>query len=276
MSKPFIIPGKTAPQQKKETAGNNNDGNGDYKQWFGKKSHIINLVNESKRYNNPAAYLYTMRTRVKICCISTIEEARLAIRYGADALGLVGRMPNGPGPIPDERMAAIARTVFPPVASFLLTSEQSALAIIDHVKRVHTNTVQLVDELVEGTYGQIREALPHLRIVQVIHVTGEYSVKQALQVHQLVDAILLDSGDPKAAVKTLGGTGNTHNWDISRRIVKTVTVPVFLAGGLHAGNIAEAITKVQPFGVDVCGGLRTNGHLDENKLLSFMTAVRNV
>jgi phosphoribosylanthranilate isomerase len=214
-----------------------------------------------------------VRTRVKICCISSIEEAKLAIESGADAIGLVGKMPSGPGPIADELIAGIAKTIHPPVSSFLLTSEQSASGIIDHVRRVHTNTVQVVDELAEGTYRQIREALPHLRIVQVIHVTGEESIGQALSVHKQVDAILLDSGNPKAIVKTLGGTGNTHNWNISREIVKAVMIPVFLAGGLHAENVAEAIALVQPFGVDVCSGVRTGGHLDAEKLKAFMIAV---
>ncbi|HUR66318.1 MAG TPA: phosphoribosylanthranilate isomerase [Chitinophagaceae bacterium] len=217
-----------------------------------------------------------MRTRIKICCISSVEEARMAIEYGADTLGLVGKMPNGPGPIPDELIAAIARTIHPPISSFLLSSEQTAKSIIDHVKRVHTNTVQIVDELLDKDYRKIREALPHLRIVQVIHVTGEESIDEALQVNSEVDAILLDSGNPKAAVKTLGGTGNTHNWDISRELVKAVAVPVFLAGGLHAGNVAEAIRIVQPFGVDICSGVRSHGELDKEKLRSFMIAVRSV
>ena len=217
-----------------------------------------------------------MRTRIKICCISSAEEAQLAIRSGADALGLVGRMPSGPGPIPDELIAAIARTIHPPVASFLLTSEQTAGGIIDHVKRVHTDTVQIVDELVEGSYGQIRQSLPYLRIVQVIHVTGEESIEQALRVHGEVDAILLDSGNPKAAIRTLGGTGNVHNWGISRKIVENVSVPVFLAGGLHAGNVAEAIRTVRPFAVDICSGVRTNGLLDGARLSAFIAAVHTV
>ncbi len=216
-----------------------------------------------------------MRIRVKICCISSVEEARIAIDHGADALGLVGKMPNGPGPIADELIAVIAKTIHPPIASFLLTSEQSAGSIIEHVKRVHTNTVQVVDELAQGTYHEIRTALPHLRIVQVIHVTGEESIEQALQLQYQVDAILLDSGNPKAAVKTLGGTGNTHNWNISREIVKAVKLPVFLAGGLHAGNVSEAIALVEPFGVDVCSGVRTNGRLDPVKLNDFIHAVKS-
>ena len=217
-----------------------------------------------------------MRTRVKICCISSVEEAGLAIDAGADALGLVGKMPSGPGPIDDDLILSIAKTIHPPVSSFLLTSEQSATGIIDHLNRTHVNTVQIVDELMEGTYRQIRENLPHLRIVQVIHVTGEESFEQAMVIHELVDAILLDSGNPKATVKTLGGTGHTHNWSISRKIVESVTIPVFLAGGLNSNNVAAAIATVLPFGVDVCSGVRTEGSLDPGKLKSFMSAVNSV
>ena len=205
-----------------------------------------------------------------------MHEAALAIRYGADALGLVGNMPSGPGPIEDELITAIVKAIHPPIASFLLTSRQSAAGIIDHVKTTGVNTVQIVDELSEGTYEQIREAVPHLKIVQVIHVTGEESIKDALDVHEKVDSILLDSGNPKAALKTLGGTGNTHDWDISRKIVQSVKVPVFLAGGLSSSNVTEAINLVKPFGVDVCSGVRTNGPLDELKLKSFMAAVGGV
>ena len=216
-----------------------------------------------------------MRTRIKICCISSIEEAALAIRYGADALGLVGKMPSGPGPIEDDLIATIAKTIPPPIASFLLTSEQHSEQIIAHIKRVGTNTVQIVDELSGGTYQHIREGLPMVRIVQVIHVTGEESIKEAIKVSAHVDAILLDSGNPKAAIKTLGGTGNVHNWETSRELVKAVKLPVFLAGGLNAGNVREAIEKVKPFGVDICSGVRTNGKLDEEKLSAFVRAVRN-
>lgn len=216
-----------------------------------------------------------MRTRIKICCIASVEEAKMAIRYGADALGLVGKMPSGPGPIADELITAIAKTIHPPVASFLLTSEQSSAAIIDHIKRTGVNTIQIVDELTEGTYRHIKDELPHVRIVQVIHVTGEESIEQALMVQEHVHAILLDSGNPKAAIKTLGGTGNTHNWNISRKLVKEVEVPVFLAGGLHAGNVKEAIETVQPFAVDICSGVRTNGKLDKTKLQDFITVVHS-
>jgi phosphoribosylanthranilate isomerase len=184
-------------------------------------------------------------------------------------------MPSGPGPIYDHLIAEIARTIPPPLASFLLTSEQSANGIIDHIRKVQTNTVQLVDELMEGSYELIREQLPHVNIVQVIHVTGEESIEQAMKIEQLVDAILLDSGNPKAEIKTLGGTGNTHDWKISRRIVESLKVPVFLAGGLNAFNVKEAINEVGPFAVDICSGVRTNGKLDPAKLDAFIDAVQH-
>lgn len=197
----------------------------------------------------------------------------MAIDYGADAIGLVGKMPSGPGPIPDELIASICKTVPPPIATFLLTSEQSSVKIIQHLQRTGTNTVQIVDELTEGAYHEIKEALPNIRLVQVIHVIGKESVEQAIRVQDDVDVILLDSGNPMAAIKTLGGTGNIHNWDISRELVKAVKVPVFLAGGLNAGNVKTAIKTVQPFGVDLCSGVRTNGLLDRNKLNEFVKAV---
>ncbi|MBK5272795.1 MAG: phosphoribosylanthranilate isomerase [Bacteroidia bacterium] len=214
-----------------------------------------------------------MRTRIKICCISSVAEAKLAIAHGADALGLVGKMPSGPGPIPDWLIAEIAKTIHPPIASFLLTSNQSSEEIIHHVRRVDTNTVQIVDELTFGTYRDIRISLPYLKIVQVIHVAGEESIEQAMRISDEVDALLLDSGNPDASIKTLGGTGNIHDWEISREIVKNVNIPVFLAGGLNAQNVNHAIKTVKPFGVDVCSGVRTNGRLDIEKLKNFISSI---
>ncbi|MBI1342723.1 MAG: phosphoribosylanthranilate isomerase [Terrimonas sp.] len=217
-----------------------------------------------------------MRTRVKICCIRSAAEMKIAIDLGADAIGLVGKMPSGPGPIPDWLIAELARSVHPPVASFLLTSEQSSEAIIHHVKSVDTNTVQIVDRLATGTYEDIRISLPFLKIVQVIHVLDENSIQEAIQLQESVDALLLDSGNPHAAIKTLGGTGMVHNWEISKEIVAAVKIPVFLAGGLHAGNVQQAIRTVRPFGVDICSGVRTDGRLDLTKLSAFMQAVNGL
>lgn len=214
-----------------------------------------------------------MRTRVKICCISSVEEAQLAIQSGADAIGLVGRMPSGPGVIDDQLINRIARATPPPIATFLLTSETKAEAVIAHHHRVQTNTIQLVDALEGKEYDLLRKALPAINLIQVIHVRNEAQIEEALQVAPLVDAILLDSGNPHSATKVLGGTGKTHNWAVSRRIVEQVPRPVFLAGGLHADNVKNALDQIQPFGIDECSSLRTNGHLDPAKIDAFFSAV---
>jgi phosphoribosylanthranilate isomerase len=211
--------------------------------------------------------------RVKICCISSAQEAALAVQYGASALGLVGEMPSGPGVITDELIAKIVPTVPPPIATFLLTSQTNAAGVVAHQQRVFTNTVQLVDALSEGTYAQIKAALPAVKLVQVIHVIDQNSVQEALQAAEGVDALLLDSGNPNLAVKELGGTGRVHNWALSRQIVEQAKVPVFLAGGLRPDNVRQAIDSVQPFGLDLCSGVRTNGNLDEAKLEAFFKAV---
>ena len=214
-----------------------------------------------------------MKPRVKICCIANEQEAADAVAFGASAIGLVGEMPSGPGPISDEEIFRIARTVPPPIATFLLTSQQTARGIIDHHHRTKTNTVQIVDELDGRDYAAIRAALPNVKLVQVIHVIGEQSVDEAVELAEHVDAILLDSGNPNLAVKELGGTGRRHDWRLSRRIVETCGKPVFLAGGLSAGNVREAIETVQPFGLDLCSGVRTVGKLDLQKLEAFFYSV---
>jgi len=215
-----------------------------------------------------------MTVRVKICCISSHEEARIAIQHGASALGLVSHMPSGPGVIDEAMIQDIAGAVPPGVASFLLTSLQSVEAIVAQQKRCGANTLQICDHLIDGTYRQLRAALPGIHIVQVIHVTGPDSLEEAKRVaSQGVHALLLDSGNQSLEVKELGGTGRTHNWEISRQIVQQVDIPVFLAGGLKPANIAEALRRVRPFGVDLCSGVRTNDRLDPKKLEKFFRAI---
>ncbi|MBS1488715.1 MAG: phosphoribosylanthranilate isomerase [Bacteroidetes bacterium] len=213
------------------------------------------------------------RPRVKICCISSIGEAKLAIEYGASALGLVGHMPSGPGVIGDELIYQIAKTVPPPISTFLLTSETKPQNIIRHYRRVNTTTIQIVDELEKREYELLRNELPNVKLVQVIHVIDENSVREAIEISNYVDAILLDSGNPNLSIKELGGTGRTHNWELSREIRKAIPIPLFLAGGLNKENVRQAIETVQPFGLDLCSSVRTEGQLDRQKLKDFFNVI---
>ncbi|OYU99542.1 MAG: N-(5'-phosphoribosyl)anthranilate isomerase [Burkholderiales bacterium PBB5] len=178
----------------------------------------------------------TTRPHVKVCCISSHAEADLALAAGAHALGLVSAMPSGPGVIDEALIAAIAAQVAqrrPDVQTFLLTSQTTAAAIVAQHQRCRTTTLQLVDHV------------PH----------GEHAA---------------------AAVKELGGTGRTHDWAVSRRIRAAVAAlgkPLYLAGGLNSANVAEAVAAVQPFGLDVCSGVRLGGQLDAGRLAAFFAAL---
>ncbi len=213
------------------------------------------------------------RPRVKVCCIASVEEARVAVLHGADALGLVSAMPSGPGVIDEDTIARVSAIVPPGVSRFLLTSRQDVRVIADQQRRCGVDTVQICDRLVDGTYADLRVLLPGVRLVQVVHVTGPEAVDEAIEVAPFVDAVLLDSGDQRLAVKQLGGTGQRHDWNLSGRIREAIDVPMFLAGGVNAFNVSRAIQEVGPFGLDVCSGVRTDGALDEAKLSSFMAAV---
>lgn len=215
-----------------------------------------------------------MRTRVKVCCIQSLAEARLAVHLGADALGLVGAMPSGPGPIEDDAIAEIAARVPPGVATFLLTSRTEPESVVDHVRTCGTNVVQLVDAVTEATWRALRRHCASVRIVQVVHVEDDAALETAARARPYVDAVLLDSGRPGAVVRELGGTGRTHDWAISQRIVTELGIPVFLAGGLNPTNVFDAVRRVSPFGVDLCSGVRTDGALDELRLKTFLAEVR--
>ncbi|MFV1965779.1 MAG: phosphoribosylanthranilate isomerase [Pirellulaceae bacterium] len=211
---------------------------------------------------------------VKICCVSSTEEAEVALAHGADALGLVSEMPSGPGIIPESLISEIATTIGDRAHSVLLTSLTHPRAVADQFGRCTVNTLQLCNWLPGTARRTLRSLLPHAFIIQVVHVTGAETFDKARRSQDHIDALLLDSGTPTGATPELGGTGRTHDWSVSRQIRENVRVPVFLAGGLRACNIAEAIGSVNPYGIDVCSGVRTNGKLDQSRLRAFMAEVR--
>ena len=213
--------------------------------------------------------------KIKICCVKSITEAEFVIQHGADAIGLVADMPSGPGIINDELIYEISKSFKQKIETFLLTSRINAQEIIEHHASTQTSTIQMVDEIDNQAYQVIADALPGVNLVQVIHIEDDSSYAKAIEKSKYVDYLLLDSGKPSEEIKKLGGTGETHNWEISRAVVKDSNIPVFLAGGLNKNNIIEAINFVRPYGIDLCSGVRTNDALDKNKLIQFMNFVRN-
>ena len=215
------------------------------------------------------------KTKVKVCCIQSIKEAKIAISLGASAIGLVSEMPSGPGVISAKSITEISNYASGKVDTFLLTSKQDSNSIIEQLKTYKTNTVQIVDRLINGSYADIKLALPNIKIVQVLHVNDDDCIDEAKAIENDVDAILLDSGNDRLKIKELGGTGRIHDWSISKRIVESVNIPIYLAGGLNPNNVAEAVKTVNPYSVDVCSGVRTNGKLDKEKLVNFFNSLNS-
>jgi len=211
---------------------------------------------------------------MKICCIRSDAEARMAMAAGADAIGFVAQRPPSPRTIADDRIAGIIANVPPSTETWLLTSEERADAISDHVMLTRPATVQILPHIEVAESARLAALQPHVRRVQVIHVQGPDALDLIAGYAPHVHAFLLDSGNPGAAGHKFGGTGRTHDWAVSARFVAQSPVPVWLAGGLSPANVAEAIARVKPFGVDLCTGVRTDGALDAEKLGDFMAAVR--
>ncbi|OQX95247.1 N-(5'-phosphoribosyl)anthranilate isomerase [candidate division KSB1 bacterium 4572_119] len=199
----------------------------------------------------------------------------MAINAGASALGLVSSMPSGPGVISEDLIAEVSAAIPVGITSVLLTSQQNPASIIEQHQKCRTNAIQLCDRLSVITPRELQDAMPGTDIMQVIHVTGQNSIEEAVSIAPFVNAILLDSGNKSLPIKVLGGTGKIHDWKISREIRDRVEVSVYLAGGLTPENVAEAIREVSPFGVDVCNGVRTNGLLDKRKLQKFLEQVNS-
>ena len=215
--------------------------------------------------------------QLKVCCIASVAEAELALSLGADAIGLVSAMPSGPGPIPDADIAVIARATEGRVRRFLLTSRTASVDIAAHVREAGTDTVQMVDTPSVAVMRELRRTIEGIALVPVIHVRGADAIAEAQALAPLADVLLLDSGNPGGAVRELGGTGRTHDWEVSAALVRAVApCPVFLAGGLRADNVAEAVRTVRPAGADLCSGVRTGGRLDAAKLAAFVSALRSV
>lgn len=214
------------------------------------------------------------RVRVKICCIASRAEAAMAAAAGADLLGLVGPMPTGPGPISHGEARDIAASAPPWAEPVLLTAAETAETLAAHAAEAGVRTLQIVRHIAVGELARLAGIAPDLRLIQVIHVEGRAALDEIASRAPHVAAFLLDSGRPSA--RELGGTGRTHDWSVSAEFVAASPRPVFLAGGLGADNVAEAVSRVRPFGVDLCTGVRTDGALDPARLGAFMAAVTGV
>lgn len=211
--------------------------------------------------------------RIKICGITTREDAHLALHHGADALGfLVGLEYPSDDECSRETAAAIIATLPPMVSTVLVTHLIDPDAVIDAARVLRCSTVQLHGEFPPPEIPALRRALPHLKITRVVHVEDQSSVRAAAEIARWADALHLDT----RTSTRLGGTGLVHDWEISGRIARDVAVPVILAGGLTPANVRQAIEIVRPYAVDVNTGvdLDNSPRKSPDRLRAFVESVR--
>ena len=206
--------------------------------------------------------------RVKICGITTIEEAKLALSCGADALGfLIGLDYRTEDAIDPSAAEKIIASLPPFVSSVLVTHRTEPGWLAEMSQKIGCNTVQLHGEFPPEEIPRLREQIPYARVIKAVHVVDASSAALAMHAARWADAILLDT---KTATR-IGGTGITHDWSISARIVKQATKPVILSGGLNPENVRAAITTVSPYAVDVNTGVENpDGSKSQEKVRAFI------
>jgi phosphoribosylanthranilate isomerase len=212
------------------------------------------------------------RIRIKVCGNRSEDDLTAAVAAGADAVGLISGVTHvSEDAIEPDRAAALARLVPPYVSVVLVTHLATVESILALADRVRPDTLQPHGEIEPSVCAAVREARPLLRTSQAVHVTGPEAVERAARFAPHCDALLLDS----RTADRLGGTGRTHDWSLSRRIADRLGLPVILAGGLTAENVAQAIGVVEPYAVDVNSEVDdSNGDKDPQRLRAFTMAAR--
>ena len=211
-------------------------------------------------------------TRVKICGIRSLSEMHIAVQQGADAVGvLVGQVHSSSDFLPTDVAAEICAATPPFVTTVLVTHIQDPPAVLALANSIPSSAVQLHSDLSVTVLRELRRALAPRRVIAKISVEGPSALERARELDRQLDAILLDSID--RSKDQVGGTGITHDWEISAQVVKQVSTPVILAGGLTPTNVRDAIGRVQPWAVDVNSGVRNaKGLKDANLIGAFIRA----
>jgi phosphoribosylanthranilate isomerase len=204
-----------------------------------------------------------LRTRVKICGITRIEDALEAVKQGADAIGLVFYSPS-PRYVAPEQAAAIVAKIPAFISVVGLFVDAEAAEIKQVLSQVHLDILQFHGD---ETPEQCRQfSMPYMKAVRVKNGTNlvQYAADYADAKALLLDAFA--EGVP-------GGTGQVFDWTL---IPQNLALPVVLAGGLNAENVGQAIAHVKPYAVDVSGGVEASkGIKDAVKIAAFMQGVSN-
>jgi len=212
--------------------------------------------------------------RIKICGMKDRISVRMAVRYGADAVGFITEVPvNTPRKIGRETARDLVASTPPFVTSVMVCMPDDLEQAMELIEYVRPDAVQIHSSMAVEELNQIKEA-SRMKLIKTVHIDQDTDIGNTLayisQLEHIVDAILLDT---KIDGKT-GGTGTVHDWTISKNVIAGSSLPVILAGGLKPGNVAEAVRTVRPYAVDAASGVETDGTKDEDKVMTFIQQVQ--
>ncbi len=193
---------------------------------------------------------------VQIAGIRSPEEARMILGAGADWLGFPLRLEHHGEDLPDRDVEAIIATLGIGDRAVLITYLERAPDILALAARLGCRRVQLHGEITAGETHRLRESGAGFFLIKALIVRPgdpDELLGRIREFAPLVDAFITDTWDPQTGAR--GATGKTHDWDVSRRIVEESPRPVILAGGLTPENVARAIERVRPAGVDAHTGV---------------------
>lgn len=212
----------------------------------------------------------TLRTRVKMCGTTRLDDALLAVELGVDGLGFIF-YPKSPRYIVPAEAAEITAKIPPLVHRFGVFVNASLKEVADVAQTAHLSCLQLHGGESPAFCRQLREQLPCCLLVKAFRVGEQSRAEEFAPYNSLVDAFLLDTykkGEP-------GGTGQVFDWKLIQQL--SLQRPLILAGGLNADNVLAAIGEISPFAVDVNSGVELSpGVKDKDKLISFMEKIHGL
>lgn len=208
------------------------------------------------------------RVRVKICGITRLADALCAVEAGVDGLGFIFSAKSPRAIAPETAKAIIAR--LPPLVDAVgvfVDEEPGRVAAI--VQECGIGIIQLHGAESPAYCRELAPLAAHCKLLKAIRVGGGITAADVSPYDEAVHGYLLDTYQKNV----VGGTGQTFDWSLIDRL--NPTLPFLLAGGLDATNIGEALTRVNPFGVDANSGLEdAPGHKNHSHIRQFITAVR--
>ena len=209
---------------------------------------------------------------VQVAGVIDAPEADMLIREGVKFLGFPLRLTVNKEDLTEAEAAALVRSFPPGVRGVLITYLDKAGDVLDFCRDLGVRTVQLHGAIATSELAEIKRRDPSLEVFKslVIRAGNEDDLRRLVaETSPFVDAYITDTFNPATGQE--GATGLTHDWSISRRLVELSPRPVILAGGLHPGNVADAIRAVRPAGVDSHTGLEApDGRKDPAKVRAFL------